>query len=108
MAASPAPAPAFAQAASAPTGGETQKLTLNERWKQLPPWVQWMVIGVFIVVLGVIIFAMPTGGGNTSPEPEKPIQGSGVRGQGSEVRGEGAGDKSQELDVKHRKQSSDP
>ncbi|HZV06356.1 MAG TPA: hypothetical protein VE999_14850 [Gemmataceae bacterium] len=63
MPAAPAQAASFPQRASAPTGGETKKLTLNERWKQLPPWVQWMVIGVLIVILAVIIFAMPTGGG---------------------------------------------
>jgi hypothetical protein len=57
-------------------------LTLNDRWKRLPPWVQWTVIGVLVVVMAVVIFAIPTGGGapNTAPatggerrpaEPEK-------------------------------------
>lgn len=58
------------QSAAAPAGEEAKKLTLNDRWKQLPPWVQWTVIGVLIVILAIIIFAMPTGGGNAPPQTE--------------------------------------
>jgi hypothetical protein len=68
---SPATAASFPRAASTSTGGEAKKLTLNERFKQLPPWVQWAVIGVFVVVLGIVIFALPTGGGNAPTETEK-------------------------------------
>lgn len=70
--ATPAPKPAapFPSGSPTPFGEDAKKLTLNDRWKKLPLWVQWTVIGVMIVVLGVIIFAMPTGGGNAPAEPE--------------------------------------
>ena len=68
----PMPAAPFPQGTAAPSGGETKKLTVNERWKQLPPWVQWTAIGVLVVVMAVVIFAIPTGGASVSPEPETP------------------------------------
>lgn len=66
-----APAAPFPHGAPVPSGGEATKLTLNERWKKLPPWVQWTAIGILVVVMAVIIFAIPTGGGSGSPEVEK-------------------------------------
>jgi len=68
----PKPAAAFPSGTPASFGEDGKKLTLNDRWKQLPQWVQWTVIGVMIVILGIIIFAMPTGGGNAPAEPETP------------------------------------
>jgi hypothetical protein len=66
---SPAPAASFPQAAPTPSAGEAKKLTLNERWKQLSPAKQWTVIGVIVVVLAAIIFALPTG---SAPETAAP------------------------------------
>jgi hypothetical protein len=80
-----APAPCFAQLGAgpaAPTVQEavlpaaagsaargTKKPTLNERFKSLPNWVQWLVIGLVILVLAVVIFALPVGGsGGGTPE----------------------------------------
>jgi hypothetical protein len=70
----PMPAAPFPQGPAVPAGSEAKKLTLNERWKQLPPWVQWTAISVLVVVLAVVIFAMPTGGGSSQPEAPKSLE----------------------------------
>jgi hypothetical protein len=66
----PAPFAFAAQAGAVAPAGETTKLTLNDRWKRLPSWAQWLVIGAVIVVLAVVIFAMPTGGSNNQEPAE--------------------------------------
>jgi hypothetical protein len=51
-------------------------LTLNERWKRLPQWKQWVVVGLAVVVLAIVIFAVPVGdSGSGAPETAAPNAG---------------------------------
>jgi hypothetical protein len=59
------PAAPSPQRAEDPTGSEAKPLTLNERWKRLPQWQQWVFVGLTIVVLAIVIFALPQGGSGT-------------------------------------------
>jgi hypothetical protein len=64
---SPYPAPVMRKGREeVRTAGSGEKVSFNERWKRLPPWVQWTVVGVMILVLGVIILALPSGGSNNA------------------------------------------
>jgi hypothetical protein len=55
------------------TRSDAKRLTLKERWKRLPPWQQWLAVGLAIVVLAVLMFSTPGGGsGRGAPEAAAP------------------------------------
>ena len=66
----PAPVALAAQGGAVVPKGATNKCTLNDRWKRLPSWAQWLVIGAVVVILAVVIFAMPAGGSNNQAPAE--------------------------------------
>jgi len=68
-----APAATPPQRTEVPTGSAAKPFSLNERWKRLPQWKQWVAVGLAVVVLAVVIFAAPVGGsGSVAPETETP------------------------------------
>ena len=57
--ASPPPAASSRAEPAASDGNNAKKLTLNERFKRLPAWQQWLVIGVAVVLIAIVMFSMP-------------------------------------------------
>lgn len=72
--ASPVAAAAPRQEPAASAGYEATKPSLSERFKRLPAWQQWVIIGVVVVFLGVVIFALPVGGGGTGTPDAGPAR----------------------------------
>jgi hypothetical protein len=69
----PAPAAPPPQRAEVPTGSEPKQLTVNQHWKRLPQWQQWVVVSLTVVAFAIVIFAVPVGGsGSGAPETAAP------------------------------------
>jgi hypothetical protein len=66
--ATPAPAPFQRVGGDTPSSGQLPTVmpivpqgprkSLNDRWKTLPNWVQWLILGVVIIALAVVVLAL--------------------------------------------------